>query len=82
MYKFSWLLGILTVLCSIWVICYSSLLDPTTLCAIDTFVLFPLTVAGPVETAHHQATLIPEMESDDDTLKGKEISCPYKSTIA
>ena len=35
--------------------------------------LFCFPLLGPVDTTHHQATLIPEMEFDDDILKGKEI---------
>ena len=33
---------------------------------------FPL--LAPVETTHNEATLIPEMEFDEDTLRGKESS--------
>ena len=35
--------------------------------------LFCFPLLGTVGTTHYQATLIPKMEFDDETLKGKEI---------
>lgn len=52
-------------------ICSCCLFGPTTLCAIY-IILFCFPLLGPVATTRNQATLNPDMECDDDSLRGME----------